>query len=319
MKDQLIAFATCSPQDLAKEIAETLKESKVKPKYIALAISGQDVLVQPFSIANIPVKEIRNYVQLEAVGLLSLPVDEVAYDFQIFQSKNDTLKGVFACAPKALMKEYLDIVEASELSPLTITPYILASSNSFFLQHSQTKERSCLLDFTPKHYVNLAVFNHLQFELLRKVPFETFEEAKSEIVRSLRSANAKSARKDLDLIHFTGDVEEDNPLIPELGAAFKTKTHFKPFHNVKEALCHNTTFFSVNLLRQLTYSQKDRRLILQGLNLVLLAFFLGCGLLGWQMFEKQKTINDLHQTVELLQGHNQKQELVKNDDIGGST
>jgi len=269
MNDQILSIAAASPEDLAYKLSELSEEDKKKYNFLSLAISGPEVLVQPFNIPGIKVKDIKDRLKLVSVELLNLPADKVAFDFQILSANDERVCGLFACAPQPLMDEYLKIVKQSKLQIIKMTAYILASIDAFYLQNEAFAQRFCLLDFTREGYINLAVIHQQRFELLRKVQYESFEEALFEIQQSLRSACAKSSVKQFDHIYFSGAIPEQDRLMAEIEKDFNTKTLYKDDHCIKKSFVSPKSFFSINLIRNQSLSLIERKYVALGFHILI--------------------------------------------------
>ncbi|MCA9402741.1 MAG: hypothetical protein KC897_03080 [Candidatus Omnitrophica bacterium] len=281
MDKHTLAVAATSPDDLAFRLTDRTDEEKKRQRYINLAICSPEVLVQPFNIPGIKVRDVRDRLQLVSVELLNLPADQLAFDYQILSSDGDRVSGLFVCAPKSLITECLQIIRQARLQPLKIAPYILSSIDAFYQQNEAQSQRFCLLDFTRNGYINLAVIHQQRFELLRKVPYESFEEALLEINRSLRSACAKSSVKKFDRIYLSGLIPQQARLIAEIEEQFETKTLVKSEASISEISRAQQSFFSINLIREQVVCARERSRIALGFNILLAMLFgvsLYCGM-----------------------------------------
>ncbi|MGE0269532.1 MAG: hypothetical protein AB7S78_13870 [Candidatus Omnitrophota bacterium] len=261
MNDQIYSISAASPEGLAYKLSELSDDEKSRYRFISLAISGPEVLVQPFNIPGIKVKDIKERLKMVSVELLNLPADQVAFDFQILSATDERVCGLFACAPQSLMDEYMSVVKHTKLQIIKMTAYILASIDAFYQQNEAFTQRFCLLDFTREGYINLAVIHEQRFELLRKVPYENYEEALFEIKQSLRSACAKSSVKQFDHIYFSGTIPEQQRLITEIEQDFNTKTLYKDDHCIKKSFISPESYFSINLVRNASVSLAERKYI----------------------------------------------------------
>lgn len=281
MDKHTLAVAATSPDDLAFRLTDRTDEEKKCQRYINLAICSPEVLVQPFSIPGIKVQDVRDRLRLVSVELLNLPADQLAFDYQVLSSDGGRVSGLFVCAPKSLIMECLQIIRQAKLQPLKITPYILSSIDAFYLQNEAQSQRFCLLDFTRNGYINLAVIHQQRFELLRKVPYESFEEALLEINRSLRSACDKSSVKKFDRIYLSGLIPQQARLIAEIEEQFETRTLVKSEASISEISRAQQSFFSINLIREQVVCARERSHIALGFNIVLAMLFglsLYCGM-----------------------------------------
>lgn len=269
MNKHTLAVASSSPEDLAFRLADRSEEDQRRQRYIHLAISSPEVVVQPFTIPGINVRDVRDRLKLVSVELLNLPADRISFDYQILSSADNQVSGLFVCAPKSLIDGFLDVIARARLQPLKILPYILSSIDAFYLQNEAQNQRFCLLDFTRNGYINLAVIHLQRFELLRKVPYESFEEAMLEINRSLRSACAKSSVKHFDRIYLSGLIPQQARLITEIEEQFETQALVKSDASIRETSRGPQSFFSINLIRERVVGSREKGWIALGFNVLL--------------------------------------------------
>jgi len=288
-----VALATTSPEDLQDQLSTLSPEEKQK-KYITLAVSGAEVLVQLFEVPFGKVRQVKEQLLGTAVELLNLPVNQIAFDFQIFSSSENKTSGVFVCVPKSIIENYLLVIQAFHFVPFKIIPYILSSINAFYLQNEAHEKRFCLLDFSRDGYINLAVINQQNFEVLRKVPYEHNDEGLFEVTQSLRCACARSAVKHFDHIFFSGVISEKDRFIDEIEKTFETKAVYKDSICIKSALASEETFFSLNFVRETTLTMVQRQKILNGINAVVLLALIGTYFLGVQIYKTDKLIKELN-------------------------
>ena len=293
MKKTLLALQASSPEELNACLPNILKNNKSRLRYITLSITGPRVLVRSFDFENLAIKEIKNRLKFEAVELLSLPVEEIEFDFQILNSTREKTSGVFICLPKNLLKSYIHVLDKANLIPIKITAHILAMMDAFFQKHKTNNGRFCLLDFSESNKIKLAVFNNRQYELLREISYENLDEAKVEVMQSLRSACAKSHVKQLDYVYFSGDLTGKEELMTQVEGDFNTKIEREPSLDIGTALCCRNNFFSLNLIRNYFFSLPERKQILAVMDLILFLCLLGCIDLTYKVKQTEILISDL--------------------------
>ncbi len=295
MTNKTLTVNASSPDELSVQLSQLSLMETAQYKYVALSISGPDVLVQPFNIPNIKIKDIKTRLQMVSVELLNLPADQIAFDYQIFSSKDGSVCGVFTCAPKSLINRYNKVVQDSGFEVIRITAYILTSINAFYQDHPEVSHRFCLLDFSRDGYINLAVMHDLKFELLRKVAYDNFSEALFEIKQSLRSACAKSTVKHFDHIYFSGDIPEQDRIINEIQTTFDSQSHYKDAQDVKRAQNSQHALFSINLAREHVVSDEVRGYLLHGFTALVGILMVIC---LWSTFSIHQSSQRIHQALE---------------------
>ena len=191
------------------------------------------------------------------------------------------------------MANYLSILDKEKITPVKITAHILATFDAFFLSRTTNNERFCLLDFSKQEIVHLAVFNQKKCELLREIPYESLEEAKLEIIQSLRSACGKSYAKQFDHIYFSGDLAQSGELASEVGRDFNSAIEHVPLIDIKTALCHEDSFFGLNLLKNYSFFLSGRKKILQLTKFLFVLCVLICLFFNWKIHQTERAIRTL--------------------------
>ncbi len=283
----LLTVTANAPADLDKQLRDILKAPHKRNYLLTLALTDPHVLVYPFSFDHVPLKDLKIKLMFEAVGLVSLPADEVKLDYQILMNEGDVIKGIFICMPKRLLNEYLKIVYKSGLIPIGITSVILSRIDFFLMRYGNRKERLCLIDFYQNHLIHIAVFHNGQCELLRKIDYEGTDEAWKEVVQSLRSVTARSADKQGGRIYVSGDVKED--VVKKLAENFQTGPE-TVMADWDDALGDSNRFFSLNVIRDEQVQAKEREKILQVMKCLLIVALLGCSCLTFNIWKIHKEI-----------------------------
>ena len=298
VEENILSLEASTPEELKDIITELSKTEKLKSRFVSLAIRGVEVLVNPFNMANTSVKELKNNLMFEAVEFLSLPVDEIEFDFQILHSDKEKISGFYSCMPKKLLQSYLSILYQAKLIPIKITAHILAGVDSFLQKHDDNGKSFCIFDFYRNSTVYLAVFHNKQCHLLREFTYGSLDEAKKEIIQSLRFASSKSSFKKFDCFYFSGDLNRKDGLITQLGKEFNTTIERGDFTDVKDALGSERNFFSLNLVRDYAFSLSQRKQIFIGANLVLFCCLAALLLLSVRMVKANILTNSLKASYE---------------------
>lgn len=298
MKDKILSLTVSSADDLEKQLNRIRSNERQKYEYLVLSLGGKEMIVQPFSFHNLPIRKLKDQLQMEAIDLLNLPANQIVYDFQIFQASKEEISGVFVCIPKEYLMQLSTIVQKYKMSLVLVTPYLLSSLNSFMVKLKMPQGRFCLLDFSDDRNVNLSVIRNRQFELLRRVPYDSLEEAKNEIIRSLRSANAKSPNKDFDGIHLRGQIPDKELFVAELASFFNIQMHTDETGDVEEVLLSDDSMFSINLMRNYCMSLEERKKALLATHVFLGLCLLGNAYLGFKINNQSRIIQTLKNVSE---------------------
>ncbi len=313
MNDKILSLSISSPEELENQLNRIRSSERQRFEYLVLSLGGKDLIVQPFSFQDIPVRKLKDQLQMEAIELLNLPANQIVFDFQIFQASKEKISGIFVCISKDYLMQLSTLVQKYKLSLVMVTSYLLSSLNSFMIKHRTAQGRFCLLDFSKDANINLSVICDRQFELIRRVPFESFDEAKHEIIRSLRSVSSKSHMKDLGGIFLRGHVPDKEIFIHDLESVFNVRIQYDEAQEIENDLLSNESIFSINLMRNYCTSLEERKKALLATHLFLSLCLLGNAYLGFKISKQSRTIQTLKTTDNEEEQYDVAQnELLKN-------
>ena len=128
----VIETAQANSAALLKQI---FVKAGITARYVAVGLSSPEVIVRPFQFPRMPAKELNSAVQLEAeqAVLNGHSLDEVAIDWHTFSNPStDSVRGVLAVAPKTLVADRLQMIEAAGLIARVIDVEGLALWNAYW-------------------------------------------------------------------------------------------------------------------------------------------------------------------------------------------
>jgi len=294
----VIALTVSSSDELKAMLYSLKSEKRLKSRYVAVALREDKVLSRIFNFQRCSAEEIKNNIISEAVDLLSLPSEEIEIDYQIFHSDKEKIQGVFICAPKELIKKYLDVLDNIRLISLKLTDALLIGIDAFLLKNNRLKEEVCLLDLTHQNRVYCSVIQGKQCKFLREIKYEASHEAKRAVIQTLQGIGATSAIKKIDQIHVVGDFLDKNMLIAEISKISSATIHTDIF-NPNISLTSWKTFFSLNLLRNHVLSLRGRNMVIVGTYLLIFSLLLKSIFLSIDIRSKEITLNILKSSYDL--------------------
>jgi len=259
-KEALHTAQVSSIEELGNALPD-ISNNGAATHFVALAINTSEISVCPFHLDNVNQKEVKNRLVSEAVEALSLPADEIELDYQIFDSTEDQVRGVYVSFPKKLLQDYLSVVDRSGYIPIKIVPSIIAGIDSFLDQYKREKGRLCLFDFSKPKMIYFAVFSNGHCDFLREIPYEDSDEVEHEVIQSLRCACAVSSIKQFDHIYFSGSVPNKDQLFLRVKELFCEKVTHGYFTNIEASLRRQDNTFALNLIDQKSFSLKERKII----------------------------------------------------------
>jgi hypothetical protein len=264
-------------------------------------------------------RELKNALKMEAVELLSLPPDEIEFDYHMLRSK-DKARGIFVAVPKRILDEYMAFLNRAKLIPIKISAKILGSLNWFLHEHyDNIKDKNfCILDCSNKNTVNLAIFNKANLELLRGINCIGVEDAKQEITQSLRYYLSKDAARKLDEIYFSGQLSNVGDLLETLERDFNLKVHRNGLAETGTCAALPKEAFKINLIKRHAVSLPARKFILQALNIFIVLCCLAGLVLWFQALKINSKIKETRSSFSPLdysyaKGLETKKEMLKNE------
>jgi hypothetical protein len=266
VKNDILVLEATSPEELEQNLSAILEEKGIHNSLALLSISGPQVMVRQFELPQLSLHDLKNNLRLEAVELLNLTPNEVEIDYQIIESQDDKIKGIFAAAPRKLLEEYLSILMKVKLIPVTITANILTIVDAFLSRINTQSESFYLLDFATKNTINLAVFDKGHCELIRKISYENTDEAKQEILQSLRYACGRSTCKQPDEVYFSGDLSDKDGLISDLKTEINSKAEQIDLAVGTKESNLSKSYFKINLIKKYAFPLPLRNKISHAFN-----------------------------------------------------
>ena len=270
-----LTFVVASPQ----ELTDRLKETPAKSPFAALAISGSQILVRAFQFKDLSLADTKSRLQAEAVELLSVPFSEIEFDYQVFGSAPERTAGVYLAMPRKLLREYLAVFDNAKFIPIKMTAAILATIDSFCQKRDIAAGRCCLLDLSNPSKIHAAIFMNKQCEFIREIPYDNLEEARVEIIQTLRSASAASTVKQVEQIYWAGDLQNKEDLLRQIEKISQAKIEQGPALDMNESLASESGFFNLNLLKRFSFSLSERSKVIAIMDKALAAVVIGCVLL----------------------------------------
>jgi hypothetical protein len=287
----LLALEASSPQELSAHLTEAIRGQGVKPRAAAVSIDEPQVMICPFRLDSGAVRDLEHHLISEAVEIMSLTPDEIVLDFQITSSDQKTVQGLYMCIPKNLFEEYLDVLDRKYCNPVKVTERFLASVDWLYQQGKLQDRRICFLDCVRADAIHVFIGNRGECELLRKIPYGDLDEARKEIIQSLRSASAKSSVKHYDHVYCYGGFDGMENLKSALRGIFHAEIEDLAAVDRKAALIDGRAYFSLNLVRKYNFSPGQLRLIQAGANILIALCVMISALMGLQMIKKNAEVN----------------------------
>ena len=290
---ELVTLEAGSPEELIDVLEKLTTKATRNCLYSALAISDPQFLIYPFNLKDTSTLEATKQTQNEIKEIYSLPMADIEYDIQIFRNEPNYISGICAAIPKKLLHRYLEILDKNKLVPLRIIPYTSAIVDYYFQKHKDPNKSFCIIDFSKKYTISLAVFKNDYCELLRQIPYEVLHGVIPEIIESLKNVCLMTDVKKLDHIYFAGTLEDKLDIIRDVEEAFEAKIERDHSIDVVTALSLDDYYFNINFARRYAFSPPERVRALYMTNLVLILSILFNIFLGFKIFHNSMKLKKL--------------------------
>ncbi|MGH7277361.1 MAG: type IV pilus assembly protein PilM [Candidatus Rokuibacteriota bacterium] len=133
--DVISEGAIKDPPAVVDAIKDAVARAGVKTTDTAIAISGRELIIKKVQIPEVPDKELRPAIQLEAEHHIPFAIDEVFLDYQVVGRHDRLLDLILVAVKKSKVIEYVGVVEEAGLNPLIVDVDGFALGNQFELNH----------------------------------------------------------------------------------------------------------------------------------------------------------------------------------------
>jgi type IV pilus assembly protein PilM len=123
------------PTAVADAIREAFDQSSLRTKEAAIGVSGRELIIKKVQIPEVPDKELRDAVHLEAEHHIPFAIDEVFLDHHVVERRSGSMELILVAVKKTKIVEYVSAVEAAGLNPVVVDVDVFALGNQFELNH----------------------------------------------------------------------------------------------------------------------------------------------------------------------------------------
>jgi hypothetical protein len=295
MSFKFFNIEAAAPKDLEESLNSFLKSEEKKASYIELGISGKQVIVRQFDLPRLNPRELKNHLILEAAELSNLSPREIELDYQIIQFLDTKIKGIFVAMPRNVLRDdFLSKIGKVRFKSMKITAQILTAMDSVLSAIDERLNNFCILHFANGNIINLAVFDQGHCELLRQISYDNLDEAKNEVLHSLKYAWGKSSSKEQEGIYYSGESTGKKQLIADLEKELSLKAQEVNLDGsgTKER-SPEADYFRVNLAAKYAVSLSARKKILMVLNIIIVALSAALILSGVRFYRISSEVSAL--------------------------
>jgi type IV pilus assembly protein PilM len=135
---------------LEQAITNLCRNYKIKNKNIAISISGHPVIIKKISVPLMTEDELEQTIPFEAEQYIPFSLEEVNLDFQILgpsEDKSKQMNVMLVAAKKALLADYVAVLQNAGLKAAIVDIDVFALSNMFNV------------NYTPEENANIALID----------------------------------------------------------------------------------------------------------------------------------------------------------------
>src|SRR2546427_4622603 len=135
------------PPSVVEAIKDAVGRAAVGSKEAAIGVSGRELIIKKVQIPEVPVKELRDAVQLEAEHHIPFAIDEVFLDYHVVGRHDGAMDLILVAVKKSKVVEYVGVVEEAGLNAVVVDVDGFALGNQFELnQQNERGEAGGVID-----------------------------------------------------------------------------------------------------------------------------------------------------------------------------
>ena len=135
--DAIVEGMIKDPPAVVDVIKEAVAKACVTSREAVIAVAGLELITKKVQLPEVPPKELREAVQLEAEHHIPFALDEVFLDYHVVSRHDGVLDLIVVAVKKSKVIEYVSVVEEAGLDPVVVDVDGFALGNQFELNHSE--------------------------------------------------------------------------------------------------------------------------------------------------------------------------------------
>ncbi|PYO01027.1 MAG: pilus assembly protein PilM [Candidatus Rokuibacteriota bacterium] len=124
------------PPTVVDAIKEAVARASVNVKEAAIGVSGRELIIKKVQIPEVPARELRDAVQLEAEHHIPFAIDEVFLDYHVVGRHDGAMDLILVAVKKSKVVEYVGVVEEAGLNAVVVDVDGFALGNQFELNQA---------------------------------------------------------------------------------------------------------------------------------------------------------------------------------------
>ena len=133
------------PPSVVEAIKDAVGRAAVGSKEAAIGVSGRELIIKKVQIPEVPVKELRDAVQLEAEHHIPFAIDEVFIDHHTLGRSGGQMDVILVAVKKSKVNEYMAVVDQAGFNPLIVDVDGFALGNQWELNFPREADEAVAL------------------------------------------------------------------------------------------------------------------------------------------------------------------------------
>ena len=194
------------------QLSETSKKEQRQDGQCYLALVDHDAMIRSFDLKVSEKIKLHTQLGINAMEFLSLPVNDIALDYQITEQDDTQVKGTYIYMNRQQLGKYNHALSKFGVYPMQVIPYALIAAN-YFLSRELGDKQYILVDCFKPSWAVFGVFMKSRCIMVRMIHYDSLDELKTEINSSVLSACASSPLKQCSGLYVFGDYEHKEELL----------------------------------------------------------------------------------------------------------
>lgn len=133
------------PATVADAIREAVAAAGIEAHAVAIGVAGRELIIKTVRIPEVPAKELKDAVHLEAEHHIPFAIEEVFLDYHVVGRHEGAMDLIIVAAKKSKVLDYVGVVEDAGFEPVVVDVDGFALGNQFELNQAQPGEEAVAL------------------------------------------------------------------------------------------------------------------------------------------------------------------------------
>jgi type IV pilus assembly protein PilM len=145
--DAIVGGAIKDPAAVAEAITEAVARAGITSTEATIGVAGRELITKKVQLPEVPNKELRDAVELEAEHHLPFELDEVFLDYHVAGRHDGVMDLLIVAVRKSKVNEYVGVVRDAGVQAVVVDVDGFALGNQFELNHPDaSREAVALID-----------------------------------------------------------------------------------------------------------------------------------------------------------------------------